>query len=95
VPAVAVLTDTALVTLVGLAAGIMTTGCLIPQVIRTRRTRSAGDFSLVYLVAMDAGLALWIVYGFCLGSVPIIVANCVSLVLVTCLLACRLRRAGP
>lgn len=83
--------DPALITTIGVAAGSLTTGCLIPQAVRTHRTRSAGDLSLVYLTAMDAGVLLWIVYGFCLGSSPVVVANVVSAVLVTDLVILRLR----
>jgi len=87
--------DPGLITAVGVLAASLTTGCLIPQVLRTHRTKSAGDLSLIYLAAMDAGVILWVVYGVFLDSTPIIVANVASALLVSDLLVLRLRQRPP
>lgn len=85
-----------MVALIGFAAGILTTGCLIPQVWRTHRTQSTGDLSLAYLAVMDAGVCLWIVYGVGLGSVPIMVSNGIGALLISYLVSAKVRhrRAG-
>jgi len=65
--------------LIGLAAGILTACSLLPQVIKTWKEKKAEDVSLVMLFVLQAGLVLWIVYGFKRSDLPIIVTNCFSL----------------
>jgi MtN3 and saliva related transmembrane protein len=76
--------------LVGFAAGTLTTLAYVPQVIRTWRTRSARDLSLGMLLALSAGVGLWLVYGVALGAWPIIIANGVTLVLTLVLVRFKL-----
>ena len=76
--------------LVGFAAGTLTTLAYVPQVIRTWRTRSAKDLSLGMLLALSAGVGLWLVYGVALGAWPIIIANGVTLVLALVLVGFKL-----
>ncbi len=67
---------------IGSAAALLTTFSFLPQVIKTWRTRSAADFSWVWLLAFAAGLFLWLIYGVAIGSMPLIAANFVTLSLV-------------
>lgn len=59
----------------GVLAGILTTGCWLPQLLRSWRTRSVGDISWVYLLALASGVALWVVYGASRGDLPIVLTN--------------------
>ena len=65
--------------IIGLAAGILTASSLLPQVVKTLREKKADDVSLVMLLVLQAGLVLWIVYGFKREDIPIIATNCFSL----------------
>lgn len=76
---------------IGYAAAALTTLAFVPQVIRTWRSRSAGDLSPGMLVAFTTGVFLWLVYGLAHGSRPVIAANAVTLVLTLALIAMRLR----
>lgn len=76
---------------VGSAAALLTTLAYLPQSVRTIRTRSTGDFSLKMLVFLAAGLALWILYGIAIGSVPLIAANIVTLAFVAPILVFKLK----
>lgn len=78
------------VTLIGHAAGVLTTISFLPQVIKAWRTRSTGDLSLIMLLAFLTGLGLWLVYGLAIGSMPLVLANGVTLSLVLVLLAMKL-----
>ncbi len=82
---------TALVEAIGLAAALLTTLCWIPQAVRTIRTRDTRAISLVTQAAFTLGIGLWLVYGLMLGSLPLIVANAVSFVLVATILALKIR----
>ena len=69
------------VTILGSAAGALTTLSLLPQVVKIWKSRSARDISPVMFVVFSIGITLWIIYGFAINSMPVIVANFVSLVL--------------
>jgi MtN3 and saliva related transmembrane protein len=79
-----------LVQLIGFAAGSLTTLAYVPQVVRTWRTRSARDLSLGMLIALSAGVSLWLTYGIVLGAWPIIIANALTLVLSLVLIVFKL-----
>ena len=75
----------------GLMAGILTTGAFLPQVIKTWRTRAVRDLSLRMYLALSAGVFLWLLYGLCLGSLSIILANGATLALSLSILVMKLR----
>jgi len=75
----------------GLAAAMLTTLCWVPQAVRTIRTRDTRAISLITQCAFAAGVFLWLLYGLAIGSTPIILANAVTFVLVTIILALKLR----
>ncbi len=67
---------------VGTLAATLTTLSFLPQVIKTWRSRSATDFSWLWLAAFAAGLLLWLIYGLAIESWPLIGANGLTLGLV-------------
>lgn len=58
--------------IVGFAAGTLTSINLIPQIIKSVKTKQTEDISLVMYLIYDLGLFLWVVYGFLLKSYAII-----------------------
>lgn len=70
-----------LVTIIGLVAGFLTTISFLPQVIKTWRSKSAKDISLLMFLSFCLGVLLWIIYGLLLGELPIIIANVITLIL--------------
>jgi MtN3 and saliva related transmembrane protein len=70
-----------MVELLGLIAGMLTTFAFVPQVWRTWQTRSTNDLSMTMLVVFTTGVGLWVVYGIAIKSVPIILANVITLLL--------------
>jgi MtN3 and saliva related transmembrane protein len=77
--------------LVGYAAAFCTTVAYIPQVMRVWQTRSTDDISLRMYLVLALGLALWAVFGVLKSEMPIIVANVISFVLASSILAFKLR----
>ncbi|MGM3305340.1 SemiSWEET transporter [Anabaena sp. WFMT] len=67
------------ITLLGFAAGLLTTIAFLPQMFQTWKTKSAKDVSFVMLITFMTGLFLWLIYGIILGAVPIIMANGITL----------------
>jgi MtN3 and saliva related transmembrane protein len=79
------------VTIVGLVAAFLTTIAFLPQVLRTLRTRSTSDISLVMFSTYVMGILLWLVYGLLLGDVPLIASNAVTFLLSGTILLLKLR----
>ncbi|MCK0196754.1 SemiSWEET transporter [Ancylobacter sp. 6x-1] len=77
--------------IIGSLAAVLTTLCWLPQTVKLLRTRETRDLSFVAYAALAAGVALWLVYGLLIGSVPVIAANAASLVLVIGILSLKLR----
>jgi MtN3 and saliva related transmembrane protein len=79
------------VALLGYVAGAFTTVAFLPQLVRALRTRSTGDLSFPMLAMMAAGVALWSIYGFTVGSLPIVVPNAIMCAMVLALMVLRIR----
>lgn len=77
--------------LIGFAAGVCTTGSLLPQVIKTLKTKNTRDISLYMYILLSLGIFLWFIYGVLLKEMPIILANGVSLVFAVIVLVLKLR----
>ncbi len=75
----------------GFLAGALTTVAFVPQVLKILKTRSARDISLGMYTVFTSGVALWLVYGIALGSMPIVIANVLTLVLALAVLLMKLR----
>jgi MtN3 and saliva related transmembrane protein len=75
----------------GLLAGGLTTVSFIPQVLKIWKTRSAEDVSLKMFLALCAGVALWLVYGFIKKDTAILVTNGFTLVLALAILGMKLK----
>lgn len=61
------------------AWGVLMAVSPLLQIRRMLDRRSSADVSIAYLSVLQIGFALWIAYGIALGSVPLIVPNCVAL----------------
>lgn len=78
-------------TLLGTAAGVLTTLAFLPQVARIVRSRSAEDISAWSFLVLAAGLSLWTAYGALTRSAPIVVFNAVTLALAVTVLVLKAR----
>lgn len=67
--------------ILGLVATCLTTSSFVPQVWRTWKTKDVSGISLPTYVIITLGLALWLVYGWLRGDLPLIVANSAMVVL--------------
>ncbi len=62
----------------GFLAAVLTTIAFLPQVLKTWRTKSAEDVSIVMLVMFITGLLFWIVYAIHINSLPVLIANIIT-----------------
>lgn len=79
------------VTILGFIAAAFTTFSLLPQTLKVFRTREAKDLSLVTLIMLVIGFALWMVYGIYRSDVVLIYANIVTLSFGLTLITLKLR----
>ena len=77
--------------LLGLVATCVTTSSFVPQVWRTWKTRDVSGISLPTYVIITIGLALWLVYGWLRGDMPLMVADAVMVVLTGAITVMKLR----
>jgi len=76
---------------IGSAAAMLTTTAFIPQAWKVWRTRHTADISLVMYALFTLGVVLWLTYGVLLKSWPIIIANCITLLLAGAVLVMKIK----
>ena len=77
--------------LCGSVAAFCTTVSFLPQVIQVWRTKSADDISLATFTLMSFGVFMWLIYGIGIGSIPIMIANAITLVLAVSILVMKIK----
>jgi MtN3 and saliva related transmembrane protein len=82
---------------IGFLAGALTTIAFVPQALKMYTTKSGKDVSARMLMIFSAGVVLWLIYGFMIGSLPVILSNVVTLVLSATIIALKIRysRSNP
>jgi MtN3 and saliva related transmembrane protein len=68
-------------TVIGIVASIFTGISLLPQLLKLIKEKKPSDISMLMLVTLLTGLALWVLYGFRINDWIIIFANSISLIL--------------
>jgi MtN3 and saliva related transmembrane protein len=79
------------INVLGVSAAILSAISLMPQVIRTWRTRSAADISTAYLIVTLTATAIWVGYGTLLNSAVIVVVNIAGFIQGAAILFVKLR----
>ncbi|MGI9392188.1 MAG: SemiSWEET family sugar transporter [Parvibaculales bacterium] len=79
------------ITLIGYFAGICTTFCLLPQVIKSWRNKKVDDLSLLYIFMLTLGVFAWSVYGLLTGDMPLFLSNSILVLLTGSLLWLKLK----
>ena len=75
---------------IGSIAAILTTLSFLPQAIMGLRTRNTDSLSLTMYAMFTAGVTCWLVYGLMIQSMPVIVANLVTVCLAALILSMKI-----
>lgn len=75
---------------IGSIAAILTTLSFLPQAIMVLRTRNTDSLSLTMYAMFTAGVSCWLVYGLMIQSMPVIVANLVTVCLAALILSMKI-----
>lgn len=74
--------------IIGIAAGILTSFAMIPQLVKVLKEKNVEDISGGMLGVLIVGLSLWIWYGILKKEWPIILSNSFAVLVNVFLLAC-------
>lgn len=80
-----------LIDAIGAVAGVLTTLCLVPQVVKIVRDRETKAISLPATTLSVLGVLLWLVYGWALADAPLIGSSAATLAITTTILALKIR----
>ena len=77
--------------LLGTIAAVLTSLSFVPQAIKTVRSGDTRAISLPMYVVFVIGIVVWLIYGFLLWEIPIILANTLTLIFSSIILGVKLR----
>lgn len=78
-------------TIIGYLAAGCTTLAFFPQALKVYRTKHTKDISLWMFLLLNFGLFLWLTYGLLTLSMPIILANAITIVMSLYILSVKIR----
>jgi len=79
------------ITILGLVAATLTTISFVPQAMKVIRTRNTKDLSLSMYIIFNGGVLLWLIYGFLIKDIPIMLCNTITLFLGLIILGMKLK----
>ena len=77
--------------IIGNIAAMLTSLSFLPQALKTIRSGDTKAISLPMYLMFVVGVSLWLWYGIILWEIPIILANVLTLIFSTMILAVKLR----
>tara|TARA_B100001029_G_scaffold179575_1_gene189631 strand:- start:4437 stop:4724 length:288 start_codon:yes stop_codon:yes gene_type:complete len=72
--------------IIGLVAGLLGIVAWIPQIYRIWVKKRADGISIPTFLVITTALLLWLVYGFLINSLSLIVSNIFTLIMILCVL---------
>jgi len=84
-----------MIELIGLAAGMLTTGSQFPQAWKIHKTKSTGDLSCLWVSILFAGTCVWLCYGLAIKDIPLILWNGISIITLGYIVFHKYRDIGP
>lgn len=76
---------------IGIIAATLTTIAFFPQVIQIIKSKDTKSISLTMYILFVTGVLLWVLYGFYLNDLPIIIANSIVAVASTIILCYKIK----
>ena len=77
--------------LIGFIAGGLVAISLLPQVIKSWRTKSTTDIAISWTLINVVGQTLWILYGYYINSISLVVMSSITLSMTVLLIALKIR----
>ncbi|MBN8686705.1 MAG: SemiSWEET transporter [Chitinophagales bacterium] len=77
--------------ILGYAAGAVTAFTFLPQVVKTWKEKSAKDISLYMFLIAFVNEIMWLVYGFMIDNMVVILTNAVMLIMSGIMIGLKLK----
>ena len=81
--------DPILLTILGVAAGVLILSGWIDQIYKGYKSKSLKDVSMILLIFISMGVILWLIYGIIVSDVFIIGTNIAAIVLMLIVLTMK------
>ncbi len=78
-------------TVLGLVAGVCTSGCFVPQVVKIWREGDSEAVSKRMYVTSVVAFSLWAAHGLMIGSAPVVIFNALNVLLTATILVLKMR----
>ena len=69
-----------LATIFGTLAGVLTSISFYPQALKIIKSKDTRSISLIMYLMFTLGVFIWVIYGFMINSMPVIVTNIVTFI---------------
>lgn len=79
--------------LIGYGSALLTTIAFVPQALHSLKTRDLTGISLPMYSLFSFGVLGWLIYGLLIDSWPIIIANCITLILACTVLYLKIKHS--
>ncbi|MBC7786246.1 MAG: SemiSWEET transporter [Methylophilaceae bacterium] len=76
----------------GFIAAFLTTTAFVPQAYHSWKTRDLSGISFPMYSLFTLGVAAWLIYGLMIDSLPVIVANAITLILSAVVLGLKIKQ---
>lgn len=80
-----------LTAIIGYLAAFGTTVSFLPQAIKTIQTKNTSGISLSMYGLFTLGTLFWLIYGIMSGSLPVAIANAITLLFASIILVYKIR----
>ena len=64
-----------IIEIIGYSAGVLTLFNMLPQVVKSYRTKSVEDVSFPMVLIFVISVMLWTIYGFMINNLPLIITD--------------------
>lgn len=77
--------------MIGFIAAFCTTISFVPQAMKVIKTQKTDSLSLMMYALFTVGILMWLIYGYLLRDMPMMLANSITLILASMILYMKIR----
>ena len=77
--------------IIGYAAALVGTSLMLPQVIKSFKTKHVGDLSFVMVILYFLNCVLWFAYGILISAMPVILCNAIAIIISIILITLKIK----
>lgn len=78
--------------MIGYIAASLTTVAFVPQTYQSWKTKNLSGISLQMYLLFTLGVACWMIYGYLIDSLPVLIANTLTLLMASSILFLKIQQ---